>query len=296
MKSKMTNGCLVLLATVGILSLFSATTSASAQVTFFGAQKTQFYSQTTDDTAPATPGSFSEYGFADTTSSGDANSFTLSDTSNSTNPDSTIILTSTTDAPTSFVGNKFFNTKADLDAAFTEGDDYTFTAQGGNLDGESEILPIPDDSYPAIVYLTGTNLTDATHVSPNADFTFDIGYSGDNSGATGLNFSLEDSAGNGVPGFAANGLPVGTTSYTLSQSQIDSLVPGEIYTASFSNFETLTETPSGNFGDAFYSDAFINTSSFDFEVIPEPNQITLLFAGLLMLAGAVRFRGLKLKA
>jgi hypothetical protein len=295
MKSKMTNGCLVLLATAGILSLFSATTSASAQVYSYGAQKTQFYSQTTDDTAPATPGSFSEYGFADTTSSGDANSLTLSDASNSTNPASTIALTSTTDAPTSFVGNEFFNTKADLDAAFTGGDDYTFTTKGGTFDGESETLPIPDDFYPGIVYLTGTNLTDATHVSPNADFTFDIGYSGDNSGSTGLNFSFEDSSGNGVAGFAANGLPAGTASYTLSQSQIDSLVPGEIYTASFSNFEALTENPSGDF-DAYYSDAFVSTSSFDFEVIPEPNQTALVLTGLLALAAVARFRGSRLKA
>jgi hypothetical protein len=115
-----------------VLSFFSLSTlSATAQVTFFGVQKSAAYTQTADNTAPTTPFEYTVFAFATTTSAGDVNSFTVSDN------DSISVVNSVGD-PTSFGASNFYTTKAAMDSGFSSGDTYTFTANGGTYDGNTD--------------------------------------------------------------------------------------------------------------------------------------------------------------
>ena len=120
--------------------------TAVAQVTFFGAQKTAFYEQTKNNTAPSSPYSFSLFAYVTTTASSDANSFTVSavDTANLTTTDGI-----------HFGGANFYDSLAALNSAFPVGSTYKFTAVGGSLNGEYDNLHIVAVAFPPIPYLTG---------------------------------------------------------------------------------------------------------------------------------------------
>ena len=260
-------------------SVLAAAEVATAQVTFYGAQKTTFYSQTADNTVP-TVDDYSEFGFVDTSDPAEADNFTLSD-------NDTVPLASSPGNPTSFGGSNFYSTKGALDAAFTAGDTYIFAANGGNLDGQSGTLPIGADAYPAVLFLTGNGYSASMAVSPGSSDTLELGASGGEASATALSFDLYDPSGDDI---YTQRLAAGTTSLTIPQSEIDSLTPGVLYNANLSNFNTGSVDATGDFTNAPNSDGFVSTSGFGFEVVPEPRAGVILLAGLVGVAFARRRR------
>jgi hypothetical protein len=271
------------------LTGLAAVDAATAQVTFFGVQKTAFYDQTANNTAPGSPANYSVFGFVNVTSASDATSFGLGDSGTG----AFVILPSSPGNPTTFANSAFYGTAAELNGNFAPGDNYTFTASGGNLDGESGAIPVPADAYPGIEYLTGTGYSNSMAVSPNGSDTIALGSSGGTAASTALNFSLYDPAN--VQVYSAN-YDAGTTSITIPQSTIDSLKPDEVYTATLDNFNTSNVASSGSFTDAPDSDGFVSATNFDFEVVPEPAPSTLVLTALFGLAAALKLRAARRQA
>ena len=264
-----------------MFSLLAMRPAARAQVSFFGAQKTAFYTQTAENTAPGTVTNYSVFAFVDTQNAGDAAAFTASD-------HASITLTSSAGDPTSFGGSAFYNTKADLDAAFTAGDNYSFQAQGGALDGQSDAVPIGADAYAPVLYLTGSSFSNSLLVNPNGNYIFTIASTGGQAAATALSFGLYDPT-TGAQVYAAS-FAAGTTSITVPQATLASLKPGEVYTASLDNFNTGGPAASGDFAGAATSDGFVSGTNFGFAVVPEPGAMAPVAAGLLALAGVWKWR------
>lgn len=262
---------LILLALLSFLSFFSR--PANAQVTFWGVQKTQFYTQTANDTAPTTPNSYSVFAFVNTTLNNDATSFSVSDTN--TGASITPPLMNSVGSPTGFAGSNFYSTKSAMDSDFAPGDNYTFTAIGGNLDGQTDSLPIGSDAYPLVPYLTGTGFNDALALNPNADYTFNIGYAGTGTD-TGTGFTLFDPSGNNI--YEVGGVSE-QSSFTLTSSFLQSLTPGATYTAELTDFNTADETTTGDFSGAQNSDGFCQSTTFNLMVVPEPSSLYLLGLG-----------------
>jgi hypothetical protein len=244
--------------------------AASAQVTSFGAQKTTFYNQTANNTAPTTPVDYSALGFVNTTSASDASFFTLSD-------NGSFNLTSTAGNPTFYSGNQFYATKSALDADFTAGQLYTITAHGGTLNGSAGKVPINNDAYAPILFLTGTSFTQAQMVDPNASFTFSLGTTSGAVAPTLRSFSLYDPSGAQV--YTAN-YSASTTTITIPQAVISGLQRNVAYTGALDNFNTANETATGFLAGVPNIVGFVTATDFPFEVIPEPSTTVLLFLGL----------------
>jgi hypothetical protein len=162
-----------------------------------------------------------------------------------------------------FGGSNFYKTLKDLDKEFPVGDAYTFTAVGGTLSGESDSLPINADDFPAQIYLTGNGLTDAKKISPNADFTLNLGYAAEGAASTSVSLALFDADGNQVYVLEAT---AGSTSITIPQSELDSLTADTYYTAQISNFNTSDVGSTGAFSSAPDSDGWVASTLFKFRV------------------------------
>jgi hypothetical protein len=224
-----------------------------AQVTFWGAQKTVFYTQTKNNTPASKTKEYSLFAFASTSESGQATSFTVSTVGQ---------LTLTSSDGQNFAGSNFYKTLKDLDKEFPVGDAYTFTAVGGTLNGESDSLPINADDFPAQIYLTGTGLTDAKKINPNADFTLNLGYA-EGAASTGVTISLFDSDGNDVYNLT---VAAGSTSITIPQSELDSLAADTYYTAQITNFNDSDVGSTGAFSSAPDSEGWVTSTLFKFRV------------------------------
>jgi PEP-CTERM motif len=254
---------------------------AGAQVTFFGVQKTQFYTQTADSTAPNTPDSFSVFAFATTSSATDADSFAVSD-------NGAFSLTNSPTDPTSFGGSAFYGTKAAMDADFTAGDinGYGFTVNGGNLDSETDSLPIGTDDYPAEVYLNGTSLSSALAINPASNFNLNLGYTGTGT-STATAVDIFDASGAQVLSISGN---ASQASYVLSSAFLSTLTAGETYSVQLTDFNTSNVGAFGFFTGAGTSDGFTQSTSFSLEIVPEPSTWALMLAGLGLLVLSRRTR------
>lgn len=265
-------------------SLALSNLSAIAQVTFFGVQKTQFYTQTADNTAPTTPDSFSVFAFANTSSATDADSFTVHAAGTDT-----LSLVNSTGSPTSFAGSAFYASKSDMDTGFPSGNTYTFTANGGTLDGESDSLPIGSDDYPPLAYVTGTGISDALGLNPDFGYTFDFGYTGTGT-STATSFAIFDPSGNFI--YDAGGVSLQGT-YFLDASFLQTLTPGLSYTAQITDFNTSGSLTTGDFINASNSDGFTQSTLFTLGVAPEPTDFLFLSLGAIALTTLLR-RSLRL--
>ncbi len=173
-----------------------------------------------------------------------------------------------------------FPSRAALDAAAPNGD-YTFTLNGGLLDGQSGSIPLVNpwpeqiptftpDSFDA---LQSAEASQDIAVSWNAFvpaaiaedprvrlFLIDL---------TDFNFLIEEQA-----------MPATTTDYMISASLLE---PGRDYALQLI-FSNATETTGPAFGSAsVLSDVYVQTS-VHFSVVPEPTSLApLAFAGLAVL-------------
>ncbi len=269
------------LAWVLLALLFGLAQRVAAQVVSFGAQKTTFYNQSADNTSPTNPIGYSELAFVNTTSASDATNFTLSD-------NGSFNLTSSAASPTFYIGNQFYATKSALDADFTAGDRYTFAAHGGSLAGQQGKVPIENDAYAPILYLTGTSFSAAKSVNPNASFTFSLGSTSGSVADTLRSFSIYDPAGTQV--YTAN-YSASITTITISQATIEALQRNVVYTGTLANFNTGNETATGFLSDASNAVGFVTATNFPFQIIPEPGSGELLTWGLAGMTIALARRG-----
>lgn len=59
-----------------------------------------------------------------------------------------------------------------MDSLFPSGQSYTITLSGGSLGTVSQTVALGPADYPAVPYLTGTNLSAAQNILPGSGFTF----------------------------------------------------------------------------------------------------------------------------
>jgi hypothetical protein len=277
-----------------VLTFFALSAfSINAQVTFYGVQKGPSYTQTTDNTPPATASGYGIYVFFNTSSPpGDETTFAVTD--------------SDTDAPinatgsgTSFGGlSSSYPNEDAMNTDFPPGSTYSISVTGGSLDGQAGSLPNPQDYYPDQIYVTGSGITDALAINPNATFTLNVGYT-----TTGTESNLPSSGYNNYQEFAifdpssgfiytvTNSSPGQSSSaFTVPSSFLQTLTAGDSYLGQLTDFNTYSPGSSGDFSGADVSDGFTQTTTFDFvvEAVPEPSQW-----GVLVFLGAVAAFGLR---
>jgi hypothetical protein len=259
------------LATGLIFFLLVSALSLSAQVTYYGLEKNQFFSQTANNTAPGGPYEDSVYVFVDTTAPGQAGELTATDGS---------VVSNLTGSSTSFAGNEFYATKSAMDAAFPSGSNTTFAVSGGSLGSASQTIPVRADDYPQEIYVTDTAITDAQNLDANVSYTFNLGYTGPGT-STSTALAILNSAGSDV--YVANGA-ADQSSFLVSSSVLETLVPGEDYTVELVDFNDVDAPASGGFGGAPNAEAFTDTTLFTLATasstpVPEPSAwIMVLFA------------------
>lgn len=235
-------------------------TDITASVSEFGAAKLAFYRQIADNTAPSTPLSYGQYGYAAVIPPSTANHFTVTAVS-------TFYLT-TTDQQ-NFFGLFSYATSTDLDAAFPVGDAYTFTARGGSLKGESATLPINADNYPAIPYLIGNSFRQAKNINPNADFTLNLGYTSTGAPSTEIKLVIlplgqgRTSTQSLYQEYVVGGT---TSSFVIPQAVLASLQTGVVYRAQLINFNTSDIASSGSWPLATTFDGWESVTIFNLEV------------------------------
>jgi hypothetical protein len=236
-----------------LLASLTLPVCASAQVTFFGAIKGIFYRQTKDNIVPKKDGTYSLHAFATTTSAGQADSFTVSGVAK---------LKLLADG-VNFSGEKFFKSEAAMNAAFPAGGSYLFTAVGGSLGGQSDSIPVFSNDYPAIAYLPGEMLREVSGIDSKADFILDLAFSSEGAASTNVNFAIYTTSGELIYVIESGG---GTTSFTIPQSEIDSLTPGVDYIGQIDNFHVTDVQTSGPFASAATSDGFDSITDFTLRV------------------------------
>jgi hypothetical protein len=270
-----------------ILFLPLSSLSLSAQVTYYGVEKNQFYSQTENNTAPSGPYEYSVYSFVDTAAPGQASDVTVTDGETVTN----LIGTST-----AFGGSDYYSTKSTMDAAFPSGSNATFAVSGGSLGSETQSIPTRTDDYPQEMYVTDTAITDAQNLNPATGYTFNIGYTGT---GTSTSTALAILGPSGTFVYDVNGA-ADQSSYSVSSSILESLTPGEEYTVEIVDFNDVDAPATGGFNGAANAEAFTDTTLFSISTVstttvPEPSTwIMVLFA--LGIPLYIKARGLRIGA
>jgi hypothetical protein len=226
---------------------------APLTVNLFGAEKTEFYTQTVDNIAPTTIQKYALNAYVTTVAAGLATNFTVSSVA-------TLKLVGGNDQD--FGGFFFYKSLGKLNAAFPAGDAYKFTAVGGPLNGESDNLPILADAFPKLLYLTGNVLTAASNISPNAAFTLKFRTAGKGAAETYIGFLVFL---NGQQVYSQY-TTAGKTSLTFPQSAIDSLTPGVDYVAELESFNDQTVKTTGSFSGAKNNVGFVRDTQFPLRV------------------------------
>lgn len=222
-----------------------------AQVYEFGAQKGVFYEQTKNDTEPTTAAKSTLYAFFNA-ALGEVNYVTVS----------------TVDTYRLTHGGEYNNTTVSftdltaLDKKFPVGDAYTFKAKGGKLNGESGSLPIQADAFPAVLYLTGQELTQLKDITPDSTVTINFAYGASGAASTDLYFTIYD----GSKVVYRQEIAVGATSFYIASSDISQLKSGFLYKAELANYNTSSVTSTGSFTAAESVVGWVTTTAFGFRV------------------------------
>lgn len=183
--------------------------------------------------------------------------------------------------PNGFQYTEPFADKASLDSAFPSGISYTFTLNGGTLNGQTGVINMPTDAYPATPFLTGNTFTQLQGMDPTQPFTLTInGFTP----STGGNFAtslLQISSG----GFVYN--DSGTTSTTAFTLAANTLQPNTTYSLGLFYQDNVTSSQgfggSGFGGGVFEAHTFANftTGPGATAAAPEPGVLAFLVGGLL---------------
>jgi len=243
-----------------------------ADVTFYGAQKTAFYTEGSDDDASFTNTSL--FAFVDTDSSSDAASFTVTTDTGNASP-----LTLTAGSGSQYSGSNFYSSISDLNAAYPAGSNYVFTAVGGNLAGDTDSLPVAADAYAPTLVLTGTTYDSLQNLDATAGVN--INYAplggGANTGSTDVSLTIVDSSNDVV--YSTDG---GTGDFFIPGGTLKS---GSVYSAQLANFNTLNIATAGDFAGVNNSDGFVTSTLFSISTAatPEPSTYALLGLGLVLL-------------
>ena len=241
--------------------LLLSSLSLSAQVTYYGVEKNQFFSQTANNTAPSAPYEYSVYTFVDTSAAGQAGN--VSATNGTT-------VTDLTGTSTSFGGNDYYSTKAAMDGAFASGSNTTFAVSGGSLGTITQSIPTRADDYPQEMYVTDTAITDAQNLNPANGYTFNIGYTGT---GTSTSTCLAIFGPSGTYVYDVNGA-ADQASYSVPSSVLESLTPDEDYTVEIVDFNDVDSPAAGGFGGAQNAEAFTDTTLFTLSTAPNSINVT----------------------
>lgn len=222
-----------------------------AQVYGFGAQKGVFYEQTKNDTEPTTAAKCTLYAFF-----------------NAALLEVNYVTVSTVDTYRLTHGGEYNNTTVSftdltaLDRKFPVGDAYTFKAKGGKLNGESGSLPIQADAFPAVLYLTGQEVTQLKDITPDSTVTIKFAYGASGAASTELYFTIYD----GSKVVYRQEIAVGATSFYIPSSDMSQLKSGFLYKAELANYNSSPVTSTGSFTAADSIVGWITTTAFGFRI------------------------------
>lgn len=226
------------------LAALLLTLPASASVDDWFIDKAITYSQSADNTQPASASSWNVELGVITTDPGDANSATISGGGISGSIDLIYV-------DGEWLLEKDYPSEAALNAEFPSSSSYTITLDGGSLGLLSQTFALGPADYPAIPYLTGPDLTRAHSIDATNDFTLHWNNPGPNGTASGLEIT-DTITDNEVADYETDLDPL-PTSQVISSGTLN---PGHTYEGYISVLNTIEDI-----GSSFGTTGFIEHST-----------------------------------